>query len=214
VDMPKIDIDKLVFKPQVSIESSIKCAAAPLVRQLQLQGPACHLRPLCLPPRGGITLGAGPPGTQCTRHARAPRTILCRVRGGSVNKAYCPAFTRTVPEKAAYKNAANLQRLLKVLELAGELQSTQAYTLAASLVYDGQQQLKSGNAATDTWSDEVTSLAAEAASALVAGLLLALRALINGSRSRGSILAGRRHPWLPRRRCRYCRCRMYLTAAP
>jgi hypothetical protein len=31
VDMPKIDIDKLVFKPQVSIESSIKCAAAPLV---------------------------------------------------------------------------------------------------------------------------------------------------------------------------------------
>jgi hypothetical protein len=114
-------------------------------------------------PSGRITLGAGPPGTQCTRHARAPRTILCRVRGGSVNKAYCPAFTRTVPEKAAYKNAANLQRLLKVLELAGELQSTQAYTLAASLVYDGQQQLKSGNAATDTWSDEVTSLAAEAA---------------------------------------------------
>ncbi len=77
-----------------------------------------------------------------------------RASGGDITKGYCPAFTRTVPEKAAYKNAANLQRLQQLFEMAGELESTEAYTLAASLAYAGQQRLESGDVATDTWTGE------------------------------------------------------------
>jgi hypothetical protein len=79
---------------------------------------------------------------------------VCRASGGAVTKAYCPFFSQTVTRKAAYTSLATLQRLLKVLELAGELESTEAYTLAASLAYAGQQRLESGDMATDTWTGE------------------------------------------------------------
>jgi hypothetical protein len=38
--------------------------------------------------------------------------------------------------------------------MAGELESTEAYTLAASLAYARQQRLESGDVATDTWTGE------------------------------------------------------------
>ena len=92
----------------------------------------------------GPTRQPTPPPTRPTR----------RVSGGSIAKASCPAFSQTVTEKAAYTGVTNIQRLQLLAKTFGDQQPTQAYKLAASLMYADQNKL-AGDATINTWSGQV-----------------------------------------------------------
>jgi hypothetical protein len=55
----------------------------------------------------------------------------------------------------AYQKLSTVQRLHQLAQSLGSAQGTQAYTLAASLLYAGQKKLDSGDVSTNTWSGQV-----------------------------------------------------------
>ncbi len=75
--------------------------------------------------------------------------------GGSIAKASCPSFSRVVTVKTTFTRISNLHRLQQLAKSLGDSHSTQAYKLAASLTYTGQQRLATGGVAVNTWSSQV-----------------------------------------------------------
>ena len=88
-------------------------------------------------------------------HIATPR----RAVNGQITKAACPAFSQTVTRKTTYSRSSDVQRLQALARSLSATQGTQAYKVAASLMYAGQKQLDSGDVSTNVWSGQVGSRA-------------------------------------------------------
>ncbi len=75
--------------------------------------------------------------------------------GGTINKANCPSFSQTVTTKTAYVKLSEVQRMQSLAKMFGDAQPTQAYKLAASLMYADQNKL-AGDATINQWNGEVS----------------------------------------------------------
>ncbi len=78
-----------------------------------------------------------------------------RAVGGMINKASCPTFSHTFTTKTAYVKLSEIQRMQALARMFGTAQPTQAYKLAASLVYADQNKL-AGDATINQWNGEVS----------------------------------------------------------
>jgi hypothetical protein len=76
------------------------------------------------------------------------------VVGGTINKANCPSFSQTVTTKSSFSKVTDIQRMQQLSKTLGDAQSTQAYKLAASLMYADQNKL-AGDATINQWNGQV-----------------------------------------------------------
>ena len=98
-----------------------------------------------------------------------PLQFPYRAIGGSLTKATCPVFTRSVVRRASFVRVSDVQRLQVLSRSLGTVQDTQTYKLAASLTYAGQKRLDSGDVSTNVWSGEVGGQAAPGSAPCLCG---------------------------------------------
>jgi hypothetical protein len=73
---------------------------------------------------------------------------------GSITKAFCPSFSRTVTVKRAYSRASEAQRLVALVASLGTASPSQQYRLDAALVATARQAVNA-DVATIQWNDQV-----------------------------------------------------------